>query len=97
MAKLYRPNGQITDVYPANGHVFADRELESFVEPPLAVLYLDSGGMLVYSDCYLVEGFPYNVAATKRFAELFSDEFNPIAGAMLELTLEETRAFDGEE
>ena len=63
MAKLILTDGTVKDVFPENGTHFSLKELQSFVEGYIEIVFLGDDIMVVNEEGKL-NGLPYNVAAT---------------------------------
>ena len=70
-AKLYKTDGTILEVVPANGTDFQLEELQSYVNGYIDVLDLNDNQIIVLNDEGKLQGLPVNEKATEIFRDTY--------------------------
>jgi len=64
MAKLYQPNGTVTEVHPTNGKKFTLEELQGYVGGYIELIYTNRSRQMFINEDGKIEGLPHNSKAT---------------------------------
>jgi hypothetical protein len=81
MATLIDPDGNVTEVSPANGSTFSLEELQAFVGGYIQIIGVSNDRLCVMNEEGKLIGLPPNLPATAIVDSLWADDY--LAGTVL--------------
>lgn len=73
MAKLYKTNGEVVEITPANGKKFTLEEAQKYVDGYVELVRLKHREQLICNEEAICLDMPYNKKATEVLAESYGE------------------------
>lgn len=83
MAKLYKTNGEVVEITPADGKKFTLEEAQKYVNGYVELVRLKYGEQLICNEEAICLDMPYNNKATEVLAESYGESCRGLYGDII--------------
>lgn len=83
MAKLYKTNGEVVEITPANGKKFTLKEAQEYVNGYVERIELKHREQLICNEEAICLDMPYNKKATEVLAESYGPDCQELYGDII--------------
>lgn len=83
MAKLYKTNGEVIEIEPANGKKFTLKDAQQYVDGYVELVDLKHREILICNEEAILLNMPYNRKATEVLAENYGQNCQGLYGDII--------------